>query len=41
MLIALGIWLLLVWASTQWLKRYSQGPLEWVVHLLTRSRKTA
>ena len=39
MLIALAIWLLLVWASTQWLKRYSQGPLEWVVHQLTRSRK--
>ena len=39
MLIALAMWLLLVWASTQWLKRYSQGPLEWVVHQLTRSRK--
>jgi uncharacterized protein len=37
MLIALAIWLLLVWVSTQWLKRYNQGPLEWVMYHLTRS----
>lgn len=36
-LIALAIWLLLVRVSTQWLKRYNQGPLEWVMYHLTRS----
>ena len=41
MLVALFMWLFLVWGSTQWLKRFRQGPLEWVVHQLTRSRKTA
>ena len=39
MLVALSMWLFLVWGSTQWLKRYRQGPLEAVVHQLTRSRK--
>jgi uncharacterized protein len=38
MLVALCMWLFLVWGSTQWLKRFNQGPLEWVVYHLTRSR---
>ena len=37
MLVALSMWLFLVWGSTQWLKRFRQGPLEWVVYHLTRS----
>jgi uncharacterized protein len=38
MLIALAIWLLLVRASSWWLKRYAQGPFEWVMNHLTHSR---
>ncbi len=38
-LVAIGIWLSLVWFSTLWLKRFKQGPLEWVMHLLTRNRR--
>jgi uncharacterized protein len=41
MLMALGIWLTLVWFSTYWLKRFRQGPLEWVMYQLTRSRRAA
>ena len=37
MLVALSMWLFLVWGSTQWLKRFRQGPLEWVMYHLTRS----
>jgi uncharacterized protein len=37
-LLALGIWALLVYVSTIWLKRFSQGPLELLVNTLTRSR---
>jgi uncharacterized protein len=37
-LLALGIWALLVYLSTIWLKRFSQGPLEQLVNTLTRSR---
>jgi uncharacterized protein len=37
-LLALGIWALLVYVSTIWLKRFSQGPLEQLVNTLTRSR---
>ena len=37
MLVALSMWLFLVWGSTQLLKRFRQGPLEWVVYHLTRS----
>lgn len=37
MLIALAIWLLLVRASSWWLKRYAQGPFEWVMNHLTHS----
>lgn len=40
-LVAIGIWLSLVWFSTFWLKRFRQGPLEWVMHQSTRSRKTS
>ena len=39
MLVALSMWLFLVWGSTQWLKRYGQGPLEALVYQLTHSRK--
>lgn len=38
-LVAIGIWLSLVWFSALWLKRFKQGPLEWVMHLLTRNRR--
>jgi uncharacterized protein len=37
-LLAVGIWALLVYFSTIWLKRFSQGPLEQLVNTLTRSR---
>jgi uncharacterized protein len=37
-LLALGIWALLVYVSTIWLKRFSQGPFELLVNTLTRSR---
>ncbi len=40
-LVAIGIWLSLVWFSTLWLKRFRQGPLEWLMHLLTRSRRAS
>ncbi len=40
-LVAIGIWLSLVWFSTLWLKRLRQGPLEWLMHLLTRSRRAS
>lgn len=40
-LAAIGIWLSLVWFSTVWLKRFRQGPLEWLMHLLTRSRRAS
>jgi uncharacterized protein len=38
LVLALAIWLLLVYLSTQWLKRFRQGPLESVVGTLTNSR---
>jgi uncharacterized protein len=38
LVLALAIWLLLVYLSTQWLKRFRQGPLESVVGTLTKSR---
>lgn len=41
MLIAIGIWLSLVWFSTFWLKRFRIGPLEWVMYQLTRGRKAS
>ena len=37
-LLALGIWLLLAYLASFWLKRYSQGPLEKLVNSLTRNR---
>ncbi len=40
-LVAIGIWLSLVWFSTLWLKRFRQGPLEWLMYLLTRSRRVS
>jgi uncharacterized protein len=38
MLTAIGIWLILVYLSKLWLSRFSQGPLEWLVHALTKNR---
>jgi len=38
LVLALAIWLLLVYLSAQWLKRFRQGPLESVVGTLTKSR---
>ena len=37
-LLACGIWLLLVYLASFWLKKYSQGPLEKLVNSLTRNR---
>jgi uncharacterized protein len=37
-LLAIGIWLLLVFLSNYWLKRFNQGPLERLVNSLTRNR---
>jgi uncharacterized protein len=37
-LLALGIWLLLAYLASFWLKRYSHGPLEKLVNSLTRNR---
>ena len=37
-LLAFGIWALLVYLATIWLKRFSQGPLEQLVNVVTRSR---
>jgi uncharacterized protein len=36
LVLSFAIWLLLVYLSTQWLKRFRQGPLEKVVATLTR-----
>jgi uncharacterized protein len=36
--LAIGIWLLLVFLSNYWLKRFNQGPLERLVNTLTRNR---
>lgn len=36
-LVAFGIWLLLIYLSSRWLMRFVQGPLEWLVSLLTRT----
>ena len=37
-ILAFGIWLLLSYFATQWLKRFDQGPLEKLVSSLTRNR---
>jgi len=39
LLLAIVIWLLLTWLATIWLKRYKQGPLEWLVNVITKERK--
>jgi len=39
LLLAVGIWLVLVYFATTWLKRYKQGPLEWLVNVITKERK--
>lgn len=38
LLIAVGVWAVLVQLSNYWLKRFDQGPLERVMHLLTKRR---
>ena len=38
-LLALGIWLALVFLAKIWLQKYDQGPLERLVNTLTRNRK--
>ena len=38
-LLALGIWLALVYFAKIWLQKYDQGPLERLVNTLTRNRK--
>ncbi len=37
LVLAVGIWLLLVKLATDWLKRFNQGPLELLMNTLTRS----
>ena len=39
LLLAFGIWLLLVYLASIWLKRFKQGPLEKFMDVLTRNRK--
>ena len=39
LVLAVGIWLLLVKLATAWLKRFNQGPLELLMNTLTRSGK--
>jgi uncharacterized protein len=39
LLLAIIIWLLLTWLATIWLKRYKQGPLEWLLNIITRNRQ--
>ena len=39
LLLAVGIWLLLTYFATAWLKRFNQGPLEKLLHSLTRKDK--
>ena len=38
LILAIGIWLLLVFLSNYWLKKFNQGPLERLVNELTRNR---
>lgn len=38
LILALGIWGILVYLATIWLKRYKQGPLESLVNTVTRNR---
>jgi len=38
LLIAVGVWAVLVQLSHYWFKRFEQGPLERVMHLLTKRR---
>lgn len=38
-LLAFGIWGVLVYLATAWLKRFKQGPLEQLMNALTRNRK--
>ena len=38
LLLALLIWLFLVYLSSLWLKKFKQGPLERVVNVLTKKR---
>ena len=38
LILAFGIWGLLVYLSTMWLKKYKQGPLEKLVHSVTKDR---
>ena len=38
LLIAVGVWAVLVQLSNYWLKRFDQGPLERVMHVLTKRR---
>ena len=39
LILAIGIWLALVYFAKIWLKRFKQGPLERLVNSLTRNRK--
>ena len=39
LLLAFGIWILLVYLASIWLKRFKQGPLEKFMDVLTRNRK--
>jgi uncharacterized membrane protein YeiB len=39
LILAFGIWGLLVYLATIWLKRYKQGPLEQLVNTVTKDRK--
>jgi uncharacterized protein len=38
LILAIGIWLLLANLATIWLSKFSQGPLEQLMNVLTRNR---
>jgi len=39
LLLAIAIWLILVYLATKWLNKFRQGPLEWLVNIITKDRK--
>jgi len=39
LLLAIAIWLILVYMATKWLNKFRQGPLEWLVNIITKDRK--
>jgi uncharacterized protein len=40
MLVAILVWLVLVMFAQMWLRTFTQGPLEWCVHAITKDRRS-